>query len=126
MLPELFKIGPFTLHTYGFMMMLAFATAIFLSVYRAKRVGISPNAICDLAIIVLFTSLIGSRLTYVFTHISEFKGNWFAIINPVQPDGKIGIAGMVLLGGVVVATAASIWYLRRKKLPVSVQKSVTL
>ncbi len=118
MLPDLFRFGPFQLHTYGLMITIAFAAAIFISIHRGKKVGIDPGRIWDLALIVLFTSLLGARLTYVFTHINEFKGNWLAIINPVQPDGRIGIAGMVLLGGVVAATIASIWYLKRKKQPV--------
>jgi phosphatidylglycerol:prolipoprotein diacylglycerol transferase len=118
MLPDLFRFGPFQLHTYGLMITIAFAAAIFISIHRGKKVGIDPGRIWDLALIVLFTSLVGARLTYVFTHVEEFKGNWFAVINPIQPDGRIGIAGMVLLGGVVAATIASIWYLRRKKLPI--------
>jgi phosphatidylglycerol:prolipoprotein diacylglycerol transferase len=118
MFPELFKIGPFELHTYGFMMTLAFVAAILISVYRGKKAGIDPGIIWDLALIIMITSLVGARLTYVFTHISEFKGNWLSVVNPIQPSGKIGIAGMVLLGGVVSATAAAIWYLNKKHQPV--------
>ncbi len=118
MFPEIFHIGPITLHTYGFMMMAAFTTGILISIYRGKKVGIESGTIWDLSLVILFTSLVGSRLTYVFTHIDEFRGNWLSIINPIQPDGRIGIAGMVLLGGVVTATITSIWYLRKKKLDV--------
>lgn len=118
MLPDLFHLGPFQLHTYGLMMTIAFAAAILISVHRGKKVGIDPGVMWDLSLIILFTSLAGARLTYVFTHIDEFKDNWFAVINPVQPDGRIGIAGMVLLGGVVAATIVSIWFLHRKKLAV--------
>jgi len=116
MFPDLFHIGPFQIHSYGLMMTLAFVSAILISVYRAKKVGVDPSLIWDISLVIMISSLIGSRLTYVFTHIDEFRGNWFAIINPIQPDGRIGIAGMVLLGGVVLALISSAVYLKWKKL----------
>jgi len=118
MFPEIFSFGPIALHTYGFMMMAAFATGIFSIIHRAKKSGIDSGVMWDLSLVILFSSLIGSRLLYVITHIEEFRGNWFAIVNPVQPDGRIGIAGMVLLGGVVTATIAAIIFLKRRKLDV--------
>lgn len=99
-------------------MMLAFIIGIYVSLLRGKKAGIESNAIWDLTMLILLTSLAGARLFYVFTHLDEFRGNWFAIINPIQPSGRIGIAGMVLLGGVVTATVAAIIYLRRKRLSV--------
>lgn len=118
MFPELIKIGPFPVHTYGFMMMLAFAVGIFLTIYRGKKVGFDSGTIWDLALIILFSSLVGARALYVITHIDEFRGHWFDVINPIQPDGRIGIAGMVLLGGVVVGTIAVIIFLCKHKLNV--------
>lgn len=118
MFPEIARFGPFALYTYGFMMMVAFAVGILISIHRGKMVGISSGAVWDLALLILFTSLAGARVLYVLTHLDEFRGHWFDVINPVQPGGKIGIAGMVLLGGVVAATVAAIIYLRKKKLGV--------
>lgn len=118
MFREIVRFGNFAIYTYGFMMMLAFAVGIFLSIHRAKKVGISSGTIWDLALLILFTSLAGSRGLYVLTHLDEFRGNWFAVVNPVQPGGRVGIAGMVLLGGVVTGTIATIIYLRAKKLPI--------
>ena len=117
MFPEIARIGPFALYTYGFMMMLAFAVGIFLSIHRGKRAGIASSTIWDLALVILFTSLAGARGLYVLTHLEEFRGQWFDVINPIQASGKVGIAGMVLLGGIVTATVATIIYVRWKKLP---------
>ena len=116
MFPEIVRIGPFALYTYGFMMMLAFTVGIFFSIYRGKKVGIASGTIWDLALVILFASLTGARGLYVLTHLSEFQGHWFDVINPIQANGKVGIAGMVLLGGVVTATVAAIIYIRWKKL----------
>jgi phosphatidylglycerol:prolipoprotein diacylglycerol transferase len=65
---------------------------------------------------ILFSSLIGARLLYVITHVKEFQGDWFSIINPIQANGSFGIAGMDLLGGIALGSAASIWFIRRRKL----------
>ncbi|MBU0519851.1 prolipoprotein diacylglyceryl transferase [bacterium] len=116
MFPDLLHIGPFQIHAYGFMMTLAFIAAILISVYRAKKVGLDPGLIWDVSLVIMLSSLVGSRLTYVFTHIDEFRHNWFSIINPIQADGRIGIAGMVLLGGVVLASISTAVFVRRRKL----------
>ncbi len=115
--PELVKLGPLPVHSYGFMMMLAFFLGIMLAVRRARRAGIGSAFIWDLSIWILFSSLIGARALYVLTHVEEFRGHWLDVINPVQGDGRFGIAGMVLLGGVGAAVIVSIWYIRRRKLP---------
>ncbi|TKJ41722.1 prolipoprotein diacylglyceryl transferase [candidate division LCP-89 bacterium B3_LCP] len=118
MYPELIRIGGVAIHTYGFMMTLAFALGIAMAIYRGKKYDIDSGTIWDLAIVVILSSLLGSRALYVITHLNEFQGNWFAIINPIQPDGRIGIAGMVLLGGVVTATIAAIIFIRKRDMDV--------
>jgi len=78
--------------------MLAFFLGILLAVKRAGKVGFSLRHL-DLSLWILFSSLIGSRGLYVLTHISEFQGaGWTSSILPERR--RIGIAGMVLLGGV--------------------------
>ncbi|MFH1862619.1 MAG: prolipoprotein diacylglyceryl transferase [bacterium] len=116
MFPEIVRFGPLAIYTYGFMMMLAFAVGVILTIRRGRKIGIESGIIWDLALWILFSSLIGSRALYVLTNLDEFRGNWLAVINPVQPDGRIGMAGMVLLGGVISAFLVSIIFIRRRKL----------
>jgi phosphatidylglycerol:prolipoprotein diacylglycerol transferase len=116
MFPEIVRFGPVAIYTYGFMMMLAFFLGILLAVKRAAKIGIPGGTIWDLSLWILFSSLLGSRFLYVLTHLKEFRGDWFSIINPIQANGSFGIAGMDLLGGIALGSAASIWFLRRRKL----------
>jgi len=110
--PILFKIGWFELHSYGLFLALAFLTAII----RAKKFGINPSIIMDLSMVIIISSLIGSRFLYVILHIEEFRGKYLDIINPFQSSGEFGIAGLTMLGGVIFALFSTIFYTRIKNL----------
>jgi phosphatidylglycerol:prolipoprotein diacylglycerol transferase len=113
--PILFRIGSFELHTYGVAMGLAFVVAIVWSVRRAHMAGVTKSFIFDLAVVVILSSLVGARLSYVGAHWDEYRHHLLDIISPFQSDGSIGIAGMVLLGGVIAAIIVGAWFLRRRK-----------
>ncbi|MBN1541050.1 prolipoprotein diacylglyceryl transferase [candidate division KSB1 bacterium] len=114
--PVLFKIGPFELRAYGVMLALSFLFGIWLAVKRAKTRDVNPDRIMDLAVIILVSSIVGSRLMYVMFHLDEFRGRWLDTINPFQSDGQIGLAGLTLLGGVLLSFAGAFLYLRRHRL----------
>ncbi|MFC1477674.1 prolipoprotein diacylglyceryl transferase [candidate division KSB1 bacterium] len=116
--PVLFEIGWFSLYTYGFLLMISFLTGLYLSVYRAKKLGIDPNVIIDLAIVIMVSSLVGSRGLYVAFHFEEFRGNLLDIVNPFQSDGYIGIAGLTVLGGILLSFLSSYIFLKRKRQPI--------
>ncbi len=114
--PVLFKIGAFELRAYGVMLALSFFFGILLAVNRAKRKHMEPNHIMDLSVIILISSIVGARLLYVLFHLEEFRGHWLDMINPIQSDGRIGIAGLTLLGGVILAIVSSMVFIRVRKL----------
>ncbi len=116
--PELFRLGPFALHSYGLMVFLGFASGILLAARRADSYGFPREIVYDASLWILISSLLGARLLYIVTHTAEFRGRWLDTINPIQSDGTIGIAGLVLLGGVIAAIAAILLFCRVKKIPV--------
>lgn len=115
--PVIFKIGAFEVRAYGLALALSFLVGIFISVKRAKSRDVDPNHIMDLSVLLILSSIIGSRLLYVLFHLDEFKGRWLDTFNPFQSDGQIGLAGLTVLGGVILCFLSSIIYLRIKKLP---------
>jgi len=117
MYPTLFKIGFFEVHSYGFLLALSFLLGILLATYRAKSFGIPPGAIMDISVIVVVASIVGARFFYVVFHLDEFRGRWLDTINPIQPSGQIGIAGLTLFGGLLLAIACSFLYMGIKRLP---------
>ncbi|MFH1011906.1 MAG: prolipoprotein diacylglyceryl transferase [bacterium] len=115
--PTLFHLGPLTLHSYGLMITLAFIAAIWLTGRRARKTGLPQHFAVDISFVLIIVSLVSARLTYVVGHWSEFRNYPLDIISPIQHDGTIGIAGLVLLGGVTGGIVATIIYVRAKKLP---------
>ncbi len=116
MFPQLFKIGPFAVHTYGVLLALAFILGITITRKRAIAAGEDEEHVINLSYIIMIASIIGARLFYVLFHIEEFRGRWKYVYWPVQEDGTIGIGGLILLGGVVFAFIAAYFYLRHYKL----------
>ena len=116
--PELFRLGPFAVKSYGLLLALSFLIGIVWSIKRAKKAGVDPKYILDLAIVIFISSIAGARLFYVIFHLYEFKDHWLDIISPIQSSGDLGIGGLSMLGGVVLAITSGILYLRLKKLNV--------
>jgi phosphatidylglycerol:prolipoprotein diacylglycerol transferase len=89
-----------------------------MAVIRGKKLGFTFDQIYNVALVVIISSLVGSRIAYVFLHLDEFRGHWWDTISPIQSSGQIGIAGLVILGGVVLAGISTWLYLIWKKIPV--------
>ena len=116
--PNLFKIGPLEIHSYGLMLAISFLLGILLAMHRAKKQNIEPDRIMDLSVVIVISAILGARFLYVIFHLEEFRGHWSDMINPFQSNGQIGIAGLTMLGGVLAALLFSILYLKIKKLPI--------
>lgn len=117
MYPELFRIGPLSIHSYGVMLALSFIVGIYLAVRKGERRGIRGEEIVNLGFIIIITSIIGARLAYVVFHLDEFRGRWLQTFWPVQENGVIGLGGLILLGGFVLAFLSAAVYIYHKKLP---------
>lgn len=68
----------------------------------------------DSVVWILISSLLGARLTYVIFHFDEFHGRILDAFNPFQSDGTIGIAGLVVLGGILAALPTARWYWKKQ------------
>jgi phosphatidylglycerol:prolipoprotein diacylglycerol transferase len=114
--PELFRIGPFAVHSYGVMLAISFIVGIYVAVKKAEKRGIKGEEIVNLGFIIILASIVGARLFYVLFHLNEFRGRWIYAFWPVQEDGTIGLGGLILLGGFIFAFLSAVVYLWYKKL----------
>jgi len=111
MFPILFKIGPFTLHTYGLLVALGFMAGIILAIRNGKREGIAKEKILDIGFYTLIAAILGSRLFYVLV---EYK---YFIDNPADIF-KIWEGGLVFYGGVFFAIPVVLFYFKKHALPI--------
>ncbi|MFO7461976.1 MAG: prolipoprotein diacylglyceryl transferase [Desulfatiglandales bacterium] len=109
MFPDLFTVGPVTVHTYGLFVALGFGAAIAITVKIGKEQGISPQQIMDMAFVMILWAIVGSRLLYVFMNFPYFRDH------PLDAF-KIWKGGLVFSGGLIAVAPAMVWYLRRHHL----------
>ena len=117
MYPELFKIGPVAIRSYGLMLAISVLLGVFYVYKMAKRKGYDFDRLFSLAYILVFGGIIGARLAYVLFHIPDFEGHWLDTINPFGTD-QIGIAGLNLYGGIILAVLLAYLYMLWRKLPI--------
>lgn len=111
MFPELFRIGSFTLYSYGVFLALAFLSAIMLTVWLAARDGLPREKIYDLSLWMLLASLIGSKVLML-------------VVEPQYRQDPLHLfsldflrSGGVFYGGLIGAILAGYFLMRRYRLP---------
>lgn len=106
MFPILIKIGPLTIHTYGFLIATGFLVALWLATREAKKQEVSQDKLMDLAFYCLLSAIIGSRLFFVFTNLGYYRGHPADVL-------KIWEGGLVFYGGLIFAVPTALWFIRR-------------
>ncbi len=110
--PELFEIPivHLTVKSYGFMMVVGFLAAVTVIRYLSHRFTRDPQHITNAALYSLIAGVLGARVFYIIHYPDQFRDSWgdfFAIWN----------GGLELIGGVVLAIAVIVFYIRYHKLP---------
>lgn len=109
--PELITIGNFTIHTYGFMIMMGAILGYF---YMSKTVknelNIPTDKIQNLAIIIILAAFVGGKFLFYL----EKPGFYF---NPPSNMVKNFRTGFVFYGSLLFAIPATVWYFRKEKWP---------
>ena len=107
MLPKLVQIGNFYIPTYGVLVALGFLLGLWITVRLARRSGLNPELITNLAVYVALAGLAGAKLLMI----------WFD-----WPDVQIFSlsflqAAGVFQGGLVLAVIVAFLYVKRSGLP---------
>ena len=104
---DLFSIGPLTVLGYGLMIGIGVLCCIFTGMKRAKKNGLSEDAVIDIAIWGLLAGFLGAKLLYVIVEWKRFLAD---------PLSVLGSEGFVVYGGIIAGVLAAIIYCKRKKL----------
>lgn len=112
--PELIRIGPITVYSYGTMMALAILTAVALVYRQASREGIDPDVTLDFTLGLVLAGLVGSRVVYVALNWREFIAAPLSILG----IGGSGCAqqGLTIHGGLLGGLLAGLFMARRFRL----------
>ena len=70
-----------------------------------------PVHIVDLGIVILLSSIAGSRLFYVLGHLEDYRGDLLGML-------KVWEGGLTFYGGLIAGVIFGIGFLKVKKLPV--------
>jgi len=112
--PNLFTLGPFTLHTYGLLIALGALLGVQVTIFLAKKEGFnSPQISESLYQLLLYLSIggiLGGRLAYVLLFWNEFSSNPLALF-------KVWEGGLVFYGGFIGALLSyPLWQRKNKNL----------
>jgi phosphatidylglycerol:prolipoprotein diacylglycerol transferase len=110
MIPDLFKIGPFTLHSFGLMAMLGFLVPTLIMRGEFRRHRIDPDFASTVAVAAIIGGFIGARAYYLIEHWKDFLANPLSMI--------FSGAGLVWYGGFIGGVAAVIFVIRKNNLPI--------
>ena len=109
MFPDLFAIGPLTVHTYGLFVATGFFAGLIVTMGIAKSEGITPHQVLDMGLLIILSAIIGSRLLYVLMNISYYLQNPLDML-------KIWQGGLTFSGGIIFAVLVMFLYIRRQHL----------
>ncbi len=110
MYPELIKIGPFPVHTYGFLIAMGFILAVEVLRNLSIRAQLDTEKVLDAAYRSLLIGFLGARILFVITQWSEFSRDPMGIF-------RVWEGGFVFLGGPLLVVPYLVWYARKHKLP---------
>lgn len=92
----LFQIGPLKFYSYGLMLGLSFAIGIYVALWRARKEGVSQDYVFNMAVGIVISSLLGSKLLHLLIHYRDI------IDSPKNIFRNFG-GGFVFLGGFLAA-----------------------
>lgn len=113
MLPVLLRIGSFSLPTYGFLVALGVFVGLVIASKSSERQGLNGDDAWNLGILAILSAILGAKILMVLLDWKFYAAH---------PSEMISLstfqAGGVFYGGLIAAVAISVWYIRRKKMPV--------
>ncbi len=109
MFPEIFKIGPVTIYSYGLMAAIGFLLGGYLLERELARVGRNKELAGSIIISAIIGGIVGSKIYFILENLSLLKEDFFGTV--------FSGAGLVWYGGLIGGFLAVVWWIRRKNLP---------
>lgn len=104
-----FQLGPLPIYSYGAMLCASLVAGWFLTLRLGERAGLARELLANCYFVTAIAALIGARLLYVLTNPREFHGLFDVL--------ALRSGGLVAYGGFLGGFVGSVWYLRRRGVP---------
>ena len=104
------SFGHITVYTYGVLLAAAYLLGLQLARIRAKKRGLDQNRVLDLGIYIIISALVGAKLLLLITDFRTFTADPRELLTLARSGG-------VFYGGLILAVAVALWYIRRIGLP---------
>lgn len=111
MLPILFSIKSFTLHTYGVLVASGVLLGIWLFLREGKALRLEEKKLSDLVFWSVLGGVISSRAFFVLMHLQEYQGDPLRAL-------KIWEGGLVLYGGLLPSLFLSLILMKHWEFPI--------
>ena len=104
------SLGPFSLHSYGLLLVAALLSALWLAGRLATRERLDPQRVQDLGIASIIAGLVGAKLLLVIVDFDQYRQSPRALLDVLQSGG-------VFYGGLLGAIPVAWWYITKHGLP---------
>jgi phosphatidylglycerol---prolipoprotein diacylglyceryl transferase len=111
MFPVLLELGPFKIHTYGFLIAVGFLVAIRVVKVMAVRQKVPFEPLMDMAFWGLILGFTGGRVLFIITRWEYFSAN------PLEMFA-IWKGGLVFYGAAITVIPFAAWYMKHRQMPV--------
>lgn len=92
--PVLFEIFGFKVHSFGVLMLVAFASALWFARTRARRFGFEPDEVSDIAFWALIAGVLGARVGFIVQEIPFYSQHPEKLLT-LQFEGLTSFGGLV-------------------------------
>jgi phosphatidylglycerol:prolipoprotein diacylglycerol transferase len=112
MFPYLIEIGAFRLPTYGVLVAAAFLAALAVTNRLAKRAGLDPERVLNLAMYCAVAGIVGAKIAMILEDLDYYASRPLEIfsLSTLQAAG-------IFYGGLIGALLVAWWYMRKAGLP---------
>lgn len=117
MYPTIFRIGDFSVSSFGLMIFLSFVVGAWVLAGQLKRRGMNPELAWDLLVWIAIGGIAGAKAYYLALHLQD------VVADPI--GSVLSRGGFVWYGGLIGGVAAYYWQVRRRGLPLGIMFDAT-
>jgi phosphatidylglycerol:prolipoprotein diacylglycerol transferase len=100
---------------YGVMLLLGLLSGVGMAIYRARRMGQSPEMIQSLAFWIVLGGIVGARAFYVIEYWHEYQRS--TLLETIKAMAEFTKGGLVVFGSAIGAGLALLFFVRKYRLP---------